>query len=145
MLTTKELEIYIRKELNTSIYKDELIKDLNHFYVFSEDIVLNKFGPFSFVYADSKGYRKIGVGDRGDYHKDNNIIYNLYDICFEIFWDISFRLSTPPYYIVNDFVGDWRRWSFKKRLEILSSIDKKYEESGRQIINVILHENPYTD
>lgn len=144
MLTTNELEIYIRRKLNNSMYKSALICDLDRFYVFSDDLALNRFGPFSFVYTNGKAYHIIGVGDRGEYHKEDKI-YSLYDLCFKIFWDISFRHSTPPNYIVKDFNGDWRRWSFKKRLEILSSIDKKYEELGKQFINEILHNNPYDD
>lgn len=146
LFNTEELEIFVKSELNKSKYKTELLNDLKETYVFTNDfqITKHKFGPFVIIYSNEAGYHKFGIGDQGEPHEDNKT-YTLSELCFSIFWDIAFRLSTPPVYIVNDFSGDWRRWSFEKRLEILSSIDEVYYQMGQKEIAEILTRNPYDD
>lgn len=146
IFNTDELEKFVKSELNKSKYGKELLSNLQEFYIFTNDfqITNHKFGPFVIVYSNDTGYHKTGIGDRGEIHEDDKI-YTLLDLCFSIFWDISFRLSTPPVYTVNNYSGDWRRWSFGKRLEILSSIDEVYYQMGKKKVAEILVRNPYND
>ncbi len=137
-MTTKQLKEIARSDLQKIGVDIEQIRSI----FFSENPGMNKAG--SYYYADSRGFYCTGVGDRGRSIPEKKF-RSLEDTLFDIYWYITFLVSTD-YAVRNKIPGqDWRRPMFSKRLELLKTLGDPYYLRGMKEIEVILANSPYRD
>ncbi|MDD3393472.1 MAG: Imm63 family immunity protein [Anaerotignum sp.] len=136
MLSTVELEIYIKKSIKDILPKVE-IKGINFCvgynnspegtYVFSED------GKYHFMFTE-KG--RIS---------DDKELYDVTEVLLNVLNAVLFDISME-YAIENRIEGkDFRRSLFKKEIELFSMFGEDFKQRKSKEIQEILLENPYED
>jgi len=118
ILTTVEIENHIKKEISKSPYADELNKYLAMLFHFTNKLSWQG----TYIYSDEEGYHIIHIGDRGERHPDEKP-KTLEDICWRVHETLAFNVESR---IPEKLDENSRLNYFKKRLEILATIDEKY-------------------
>lgn len=133
-MNTLKLKQMIEELLNKSEHANDLLKELNTHYHFT-----NELGePGTYIYFQDTVYNIVVVEDRG---KQVRTITNDFKVVInDVIWEISSSLSTKIAMRMPN--KNFRKIMFEIRLEILSSIGDNFKEDGEKRISKILKNNP---
>ncbi len=95
------------------------------------------------IEVDSRGYHFVVV-ERGE-ELDRFTTYNLDDLCYRIFRNVTFNLAIN--YELTHRVGmqDFRRISFQRQVALLSQLSAWWAEREKEDHQRILREHPFDD
>lgn len=143
MLSTMELEEYIKNEVSCRLGEDA---DMGDIY-FQEGHDCSS--PGDYIFTKDGKYHFLSVGDRGGVVKDL-IIARKEDVLYRVVNLIAFRiaLSVIDKIMKENFQDkciDDRRIQFEKEIEICSLFGEEFKARKCQEIEEVLERSPYED
>ena len=103
----------------------------------------NIFSDGASIYEDNGNYHYVCM-ERGNENK-HFVEPNIKEILYYVFNDITFLLAIKYELEHRKGKEDSRKILFKKQLELLGMIDKKYQGMREKIIAEVLEKAPYQD